>query len=88
MSNEVNTNFGSIVNFKENYKYSDCVIFEKSDTFQVANYWHKRHIQLHHPRLPKLVKIKYEQINNLLENHVPSLSTYEQVDKAGGFKGC
>jgi len=70
-SKNINTKFGTKVRFKKDYQIGECVEATPEDVFQIANYWHKRYIQLHHKQLAELVKIKYEEIDELLEevNH-------------------
>ena len=64
----IKTEFGSKVRFKKEYEYTDLMTFESSDVFQVAHYKHKLCVQLHHPRMPELVRIEYRDIDELLED--------------------
>ena len=64
---DINTEFGSEVRFKDDYNVGEFITVTPEDVLQVANYWHKRYIQLHHVQLAELIKIKYEDIGRLLE---------------------
>jgi hypothetical protein len=73
-STKVNMAFGTELVFKKDYRCSEFLTFEKGTKVKVANYVHKYYVEIYHPRITDLPKIKVEQIDDLLEEVKPIIN--------------
>lgn len=55
--------FGTELKLKKEWKYNSFITFEKSETFQVAQYEHKYGMKLHHPKIADFLDFEFNWKN-------------------------